>query len=759
MTATRWRRPIALATAVGLAALALLAVGVLPARAAGDDAQIGTPNTDSAVTLRGDSAFPSLRVTVSQTRNLTHQVITIRWSGLPPTDVSFGAQWNKNYLSVMQCWGDDPTAPAGPPRPARETCQQGGAEPYSYTGPVAIGSMTRRVDDQDPAEVAAAGADGKPLHYYDDIVKRTAQTPYTIGAVPFQPVQSGWPTRQDPDQPPWINQDSTDNRYFDLTTTNEIPAAVTHADGTGVETFEVQTGIEAPGLGCGLPQSTSDHRPRGCWLAIVPHPDTSAAYDVNSLSMSTWRHALATRLQFTPVQSNCGLGRSDVRLAGSELVTDATTSWSSAICAQTGTPYTYTQMPEDQARRLATSSNAFGGAPTRLAMTYQPMPSVPGQPVAYAPTAVSGFVIGFVVERNPTSDAPASELRIASTRVASLRLDQRLVAKLLSQSYQDSIMPGGVPRNLGNVYDGQGKQFLPAQYLLDNPARLTQDPEFLQLNPEFRYLPGTTTRSDADLLVPQQNSDVATALWRWVLADPDARAWLGGKPDPWGMVVNPNFRNLVSGATSDYPKPDPTCYILGLPSSGQRPLCGLDVHPYMLDMHAAATNVVRGTTGAKLQWQVDPAPGKYVDSSGPETVTRRFMLAVTDAASAARNGLQTASLRNAAGQYVAPDVSSLLAGVSAMTPSADPRVLQLDPSSPQARAVAGAYPGTMLTYAAVPLAGLDAPSRSAYAAYLRYVAGAGQAMGYAPGDLPPGYAPLTASLRTQALTEIGRAHV
>ena len=35
-----------------------------------------------------------------------------------------------------------------------------------------------------------------------------------------------------------------------------------------------------------------------------------------------------------------------------------------------------------------------------------------------------------------------------------------------------------------------------------------------------------------------------SALTAYIDADPEARAWLDGKPDPWGMVVNPNYKGI-----------------------------------------------------------------------------------------------------------------------------------------------------------------------------------------------------------------------
>ena len=46
-------------------------------------------------------------------------------------------------------------------------------------------------------------------------------------------------------KPFWLNP------YFRYGTSNEVDFARTYADGTGQQLFQVQTGLEAPGLGCG----------------------------------------------------------------------------------------------------------------------------------------------------------------------------------------------------------------------------------------------------------------------------------------------------------------------------------------------------------------------------------------------------------------------------------------------------------------------------------------------------------------------------
>ncbi|MBK3578392.1 hypothetical protein JHN63_32240 [Streptomyces sp. MBT65] len=120
------------------------------------------------------------------------------------------------------------------------------------------------------------------------------------------------------------------------------------------------------------------------------------------------------------------------------------------------------------------------------------------------------------------------------------------------------------------------------------------------------------------------------------------------------------------------------------------------------------------------------------------------MITVTDAASAARYGLQTARLRNSAGKFVAPTAASLTAAATSATGSP---VAEITPAGATAKT---AYPLAQLVYAAVRPGVLNAAARKDYAALLRYAIGGGQVSGADPGLLPGGYAPLPARFRTAA---------
>jgi hypothetical protein len=128
-------------------------------------------------------------------------------------------------------------------------------------------------------------------------------------------------------------------------------------------------------------------------------------------------------------------------------------------------------------------------------------------------------------------------------------------------------------------------------------------------------------------------------------------------------------------------------------------------------------------------------------------------MSITDSASAARYGLQDASLSRAGDDgssptFVAPDSAGILAGEAAMVPSSVSSVLQDNPST----TAAGAYPLPMLTYGATTPGSLQQADRQSYSALIRYAAGPGQVSGPLPGDLPAGYVPLPATLSAQAVS-------
>jgi len=131
-----------------------------------------------------------------------------------------------------------------------------------------------------------------------------------------------------------------------------------------------------------------------------------------------------------------------------------------------------------------------------------------------APIAVTGFAISYVID--DASGRPYTKLR----------LSPRLLAKLLSESYPGNSL-------IKNNY--------PA--LADNPVNITKDPEFQSLNPG---LPEYVNQEAASTLLSlSSEADLVYALTSYINADPEARGWLNGTPDQWGMKVNPTYQKIA----------------------------------------------------------------------------------------------------------------------------------------------------------------------------------------------------------------------
>ncbi|TDC74516.1 hypothetical protein [Streptomyces hainanensis] len=656
------------------AALAGLLLVLLPVPGGG----VAHADDGSAVTVRGRAGalddFSNLEVTVHQTTNLRTQGVRVSWRGGAATDGAFG----HHYLQIMQCRGDAATGPTP------EQCQFG----LSNVSGVGGRHTHLRVvgQDTDPRETR------------------------TGGFVPFRPV-TGDPT-----------ETAYDTTYFNQFTTNEQPYTRTGADGAGETVFELQAGVDAPHLGCGAVETTGA-TPEPCWLVVVPRGahDADGTTGENSrlqtspLSASNWAQRLQVRLDFLPTGEYCPIGQPELPSYGSEMVADAMAAWRPTLCTSLGTTYGYLSDDEETGRGRAGAADADRGA---LGFVQDPVvPAEGSPPVVHAPVAVSGLTVAFTVD-----DLDGSPM-------SSLRLNARLVAKLLTSTY------------LRDVPDGAHQE-----HLAGNPESLTCDPEFLELNPAFEGWP-CHYAPDA-LIVPSSHSDAFALLWRWLQADPEARAFLGGEPDDWGTRPN---RYHVAGnldeppAARSFPKDDPTRAVPLGPSVPEDARYGVvDLRPYVSDLHAGATAARRADSGERLTWDPSRTPPGLV-ATGPDAIGRRFQLALTDAASASRLGLPTAQLPNADGRWTRPTEDALLAAVDAMADGPVPGVLAPEPT----RARGAAYPLTTVTYAAASTA-MSAEDRGAYAELISYVAGPGQRQGVGNGQLPPGYAPLPEELRETA---------
>ncbi|MEV4557263.1 hypothetical protein AB0K51_09715 [Kitasatospora sp. NPDC049285] len=656
--------------------------------------------TGDAVTVTGSGEFANLKVTVSQTTHLVNQVVTVGWTGGKPT-VPSPMVFGQDYLTLMQCWGDG----AGPDR---SQCQYGATKGDSRGGAYV------------PSRQLNYGIlkDGR-----ENLPDRTDnQNTY----VPFRSVTG------DPEETQGSSQ------FYDVQSTNEVPFAPTRADGTGQVFFEVQTGMEAPGLGCG---QTPKGQPgpftegRQCWLVVVPRGElevddkppvgSSGQLQSSPLSRTNWDKRLVVPLHFEPVGLSCPIGSTERPTAGTEVAAEAVWRWQPVLCQQAGGIFSYTQITDDLARSRLTRGDPgliFVGSPLPKAE------QVEGRTPVYAPLAVSGLAISFNIESQSYSRTPPEIRQKDGQRITDLKLTPRLVAKLLSQSYRYSVNPGDPDIPPGN------------------PLDLTSDPEFIELNPQFStlYFPSRI----ADVLLPSGEGDAARLLWLWVLADADARAFLNGQPDAkWHHQVNPHFTLAqVEMPRSNYPKPDGYCQAFPDDPFNRPEWCNLDGHPYASNMREGSRATARGDTLAKSVWDATALPPS-LKKAAPQAQGLRGILAVTTTAQAARYGLNTAQLRNANGEFVAPTDQALLTEAAAAPAGEKVGAPVVDPAAK----VAGGYPLTTITYAATVPSALDKESGKSYAALLRYAMGGGQVPGVAAGQLAAGYAQLPQTLRTQTL--------
>lgn len=761
------RRPVIRNGLMALVLAALLAVLTAPASQAAvvpgsSGTDISLPPTDSQVTVSGRGPFASMRFTVNQTRNLVNQAVSVKWSGGSPT-ITSPQPYSGNVVQIMQCWGDDDGTNAENPGPPPEQCQWGGLASQYGNSQLGLlypyGFMLTRIQS------VSTWPNASSIDGYREQGTGFIWRPFR--SVDGSVVNSHYDPSFNPDI---VGGNYWRNPFFNSYTTNEIANGKIGSDGSGMSLFEVQTGLEAPGLGCAqrLVIAGASKTPK-CWMVIVPRstptvenlgtPFAANADQIGSvtspLAPSAWKHRIAVPLEFNSLDTACDINASARRIVGSELALLAVTSWQSSLCQNVKLPpYTYGLVSDAAARKqiVAPTSGSAG-----MAVVSSPIPASDADarsPIVYAPIAASAIVIGFNVERTTRLEAPDAEKQLETTAVADLNLTPRLVAKLLTQSYRFQV---------------QSFEKLPYPWLNANPSDLSQDPDFQQFNPEFTLLRTQNSKNLGGLLLPSIAADATKIVWEWILADPEAKAWLDGAPDQWGMKVNPVWSTAPSvnptgvgfaadGAPTSYPKSEPYCYqaptLAGNPPVVPPALCSTDLLPYSQGYRDAARAARVADDGAKTASNnFAISPDQFWKRNGPQLAGTRAFLSLTDAPSASRFGVRTARLSRAGDdgtnrRFLAPESASMSAAVDAMVPKSEPAVREVDPRS----AAPSAYPLTVLSYAAIKPLGLDATARGDYASFLEFVVAAGQTPGLEPGRLPKGFAPLSDALLQQTAT-------
>lgn len=730
----------------------------------------------------------TIELHVSATSNLrSRQQIDVSWSGAHPTGGTVAnpnspAARDQEYPFVLlQCRGVDGTdpVPAGQVRLSPQTCwTQTRAERY-LEDTVNQWPPWRSDAWAEPAErqrLSGAPYNGGPA---------TSPCPSTddIPAAHWLPfaaltgvVYTGGPS--DPGCAKVAPE--TDDGESGLPTNSVY--GITRTDGTGSSKFTVWTKTENASLGCsadvkcslvavpivglscdawglgvgpgtGLAPTqrpttsqgkTADGRCRAAdkYKAGASHgfaPANPASSGELWWAASNWRNRISVPLDFAVSGDVCALATKDKPLTmfGSVGMSELTASWQPKFCTTDSLfNFTHVVSADPAARNLLDTGGvdaAFGTAPKNEAYT---------RPVARAPLALSGFAIAFKAD-NAKHEA-----------VGDLRLNARLLAKLLSESYAAN----------SDVLDNYPT-------LAKNPRNLFNDPEFRAFNPG---MPDTAVfEAAAALQTLLTDSDLAWAVTRYIDADPEARGWLNGVPDPWGMQVNPAYQDIDLPVTSwplldDWPVHDAAairtlsqgniCYKAAAQSGSPTPYLQLIANPIGL-MSTIVQNVQYGISAVKLACNAAEVTDRdqiAFRQQGRQSVGSRFVLGIVPLSAAYRYSLPVASLQTSstvgkrdkftdtAGRtFVAPTDESLKAAASLLKPGSGAEGWSLDYAALSTPSGAAAYPGAMPMYVDMPSSDLDPNTAAHFADFLCYAAGPGQVQGTANGQLPAGYLPLT----------------
>lgn len=622
---------------------------------------------------------------------------------------------------------------------------------------------------------------------------------FTVAPLPA----AGTASIADPTQVPFAAIDGTQiaaadavsggNIYYSVTSTNEQVdfEGATSATQTVSRTFEVDTGAQAPGLGCGArPDEPSTAT---CWLVAVPMGYAGdlggLASQTSPLSPSQWAQRMQVQLSFAPVQTTCSGADAAVQSAGDETLAPAMASWIPSVCSADGIDLSYATLADQQAR-----TDYANGAPG-LVFSSAPVDADvgggSGAPV-YVPVGLTGLTIAV--------RAIDQRTRMPVTR---LRLDARVIVKLLTESMAGAVDPFGdqagghqpvaakVPWSTG----GAGSSYV-------------ADQELQALNPGVELLPlyqSAVGGSEADIIVSSGQADGIDLLWQWLLADPDARAFLDGCPDPWGMTINPFYSTRtyaecpgqkaqldaaaaakIAVTAASYPPgytyapatyppdgvtfPQPGYYQRdAAPATAtveaELPLTLADIHPQEGTLTEVGVDVSQGLEKSNTDpcfvdqesaAQCGSAPGQTM--AWTNGATKGFfnnVLGLTDTATAAQYQLATAQLcsdyNNGSFSCVGAATASLQKAAAGFTTSGGVPVPTATPDI-----AGGAYPLTVPVYAEASTAVLGADGSHQVATVLSTITSSGQQPGFTQGSLPPGYAPLTPDLATLASAGIAK---
>jgi PBP superfamily domain len=499
--------------------------------------------------------------------------------------------------------------------------------------------------------------------------------------------------------------------------------ATTSPNGTGIADIQLLTAAQAPQLGCnkGSPCSLVIEPAQGGNPFVSPPACNDHSLDPGLTAIGSsaftslngqcsWRDRIVVPLHFAPTPTDCRVRNPNFTVIGSPMLARAMDSWQSALCS-ISKPMS---IQYDSAQNEPVARADFLLGTNDVALTTLPAASnaISKHEFVYAPVAISAESIAYWID-NPVTGQP----------IPRLRLDARLVAKLLTQSY-----------NFESQACGNG--FVPVKVLTCNnavdsdPVSLFADREFQQLNRGV----GTVGDNFQIPTVLSGASDMTWELTRWVAAAKNAKAFVDGTFDPWGSHVNTNYLNMQ------------------LPTDT---LNAMDPFPVI-----ASRYVPWFPLSAVAQFQVNnwyPATEANPDTTGnhprlpTEIPGNRALFAIIDQGDAAAFQLPVAQIQNAAGRFVGPAKASMTAALKDMSTASNKVTQEINVTGKVAAKANGAYPLTMVIYAMVPTNGIGKNKAAKIAQWLDFLATTGQHPGTAPGELPPGYLPLTTKMRAQTL--------
>ncbi len=757
---TRARRNSLVVTSViaALMGLALLAPGVSSGTAVGSARQHSktTPGggfeatkniTRTFVDDQGaeEAVFASdFTVRADHTTDLRgRERVQVSWSGAAPSGGRASNPYGENGLNqeypvvVMQCRGrDDASLPADQQlRP--ETCwtssffqrSQVARSPYE-----SLWTVDRYATDADRSTLS--GVDALP----DDKCKTAKVDDTFTHLTPFVAASGARYLACDSDTMP---PEAAVGSAFPPA---EV-ASFTDGDGNGSTGFEVRSSVENESLGC------SDKV--ACSIVVVPitglscaaptddtkvvskdcrqygeFPSGSSNFAAQGIdqavgpalwwSASNWRNRVSVPISFGLPPDACDLldKRAPVGFSGSELMAQAALQWSPAYCLNKKRfKFQLNQMPDQAGWNLMQS----GDAPAAFVSGAH---ETSGEdPVGYAPTAITGFAIGYVIDK-PDNEGEYGELR----------LNARLIAKLLTQSYPGSALGTGHPG------------------LASNPLSIQADPEFIALNPGLAQ---RTNETGSTLLSLSNSSDIVAQLTDYIAADKDAMNFIKGKADPWGMVVNPSYKK-TDVPTDEWPLLDTYTPTTQDPCRQANPSVYLSqIAAPVTTLRKIADALIDSWPNVQTRCDADLNTGGWkLGRIERQPYGARFMLGIVSLGDADRFGLRSAALKTTGDTFVGPTSDTLGRAIALAQQKKGDRLGPFVVTQKAIAAARNAYPGTQIVYTAARTHGMKQKDAAVVSSFIRIATSEGQKIGRGNGELPAGYLPLR---RTGATAKLWRA--